>query len=317
MNSPSIDYYSSQSVDAARRYAGLLTPIPPSVSGATKILWNGYQDSLVLSQFKMSPRSLRIVKRVEKSAILKTPIYFAAMSLFPKKFEELQEDDATVALVEILGPGLFASLLALIYLHRRLNKICKAEAWEQLSKEMVLNMEVGYLIGQAAPQLGPAIGTLVGGIRFAALATFLLRDADQYSRYRNAKKKQLDVTFEHSRWGCDHGQVSGYLLKSLGFPLDALQVAYALRRLESDAKQVPSDLSAWQVIGKLIDSFKQATQPSLAEIRATGVDFTKEDLDHINSCCSKLFDKGSTFVWMFKGTQDVDQDEPEPSTKEA
>lgn len=298
----------SKAWDNARRYASLLDPIPSSVSGAIKELWSNYEDSLVLSQFKMSERSLRYIKRVEKSAILITPLYFAATALFPEQFEELKEDNATVALSEILGPGLFASLLALVYMHRRLNKLAPAEEWDSLSKEYVLNMEVGYLVGSATSQIGAAIATLVGGIRFAALATLLIRDAEQYKRYRNLKKSSFDIEFEHERWGCDHGQISAYLLKSLGFPLDAQQVCFALRRAEEDLSQINKEFVKWRVSSKVIDDFKQSVPPSLEDIRRYGLELTAEDLTQINMSCGKLFESGSTFTWMFKGSKDLKKD---------
>jgi hypothetical protein len=301
MSNTPADLGSEESWAMARRHAAFLSPIPPSVSSAVQVLWKNHSEALIPGEdVQISPESYMAIRRVDRSAKLKTPIYFAATSLFPMRFENLKEDDTSKALLEILRPGLFAPLLALIYLHRRLNRICQAPEWETLSKEFVTNMELGYIAGTTISAIGPGLGALLGGIRYAALATFLLRSPDIYSRYRNRFKKKFDSTHEHTQWGCDHAQISAYLIKDLGFTKDIIEVSKVLRKPLSPGDTLNREMTIWRATLTLIDGIKDGKIPAHDSEGIKCLEAASGDLAEIKTKTDELLADGPTFTWMFR-----------------
>lgn len=298
----------------ARRHAAFLSPIPPSVSFAVQALWKNHGEALVPGEIvEINAESFAAIRRVDKSAKLKTPIYFAATSLFPGRVAEMAEDDTSKALLEILRPGLFASFLGLIYLHRRLNRICTAPEWETLSKELVLNMELGYIVGSTIPMIGPALGALLGGVRYAALATFLLRSPDLYTRYRNRFKKKFDSSHEHAQWGCDHAQISAYLIKDLGFTKDILETSKVLRKQLNPGDVISNDMGIWRATLYWIDGIKDGRCPPENPEFADIVEAGSSEIAQLKSRTDKLFKDGSTFTWMLRQGE---SDKPESNDDE-
>src|SRR5690606_6103682 len=140
-------------------YAQTLSPIPSSVSLPIAALWRNHTENRDSGTGSISDASYSALKRMEKAAKLTTPLISAASALYPEKVSAVPGSDSLRRLVDALGPGLFASLLGLLYCHRRLNKICTPAEWgTTLSKEYVLNMELGYLVGSSFPKLGGADG---------------------------------------------------------------------------------------------------------------------------------------------------------------
>ncbi|MBX7143117.1 MAG: hypothetical protein K1X79_01565 [Oligoflexia bacterium] len=285
----------------ARRHAAFLSPIPSSVSLAVHALWNNHcNGKRTDGVLEIWPDSFTALRRVDRTAKLKTPIYFAAQTLFPDAFDSMQEDDTSDALLRILGPGLFATFLAMVYMQRRLNKVCEATEWETLSKELILNMELGYIAGQGIPKLTAALGTLLGGIRYAALATFLIRSPDIYSKYRNRMKKKFDFFYEHQQWGCDHSQISAFLVKELGFTKDIIEVAKVLRRSPSSGEALSPEMKTWHAGLCWIDGIKEGKIPPEEKEAVDTLKATSAEIAAVRSGTEKLFKEGATFTWMLR-----------------
>lgn len=292
------DPNSEESWQMARRHSAFLSPIPPSVLYAIQALWKNHCEALVPGeQVGISQESLLAIRRVDKTAKLKAPIYFAATALYPERFQNLKEDDTSSALLEILRPGLFASLLGMVYLHRRLNRICTAPEWETLSKEMVLNMELGFILGSSVSAVGPGLGTLLGGIRYVALATFLLRSPDIYTRYRNRFKRRFDSSHEQNQWGCDHGQISAYLIKDLGFTKDILETSTAFR---AGSVQPTREMRLWNAVLRWIDGLKDGKPPGRGDEAFELVEAEDSDLQVLNERVEHLLKHGTSFSWMLR-----------------
>jgi hypothetical protein len=296
-----IDINSPDSWTVAKRYAGLLGPVPSSVNHSVKTLWEDHLLSQAKGEVLISSKAFSVVKRIEKSGVLKMPLFFAAQALYKERLSDIREDDMSRALVRVLHPGLFASLLGLVYMHRRFNKICAGEVWDELSKEYILHMELGFLVGKDSQIVGDAVGVLMGGIRSAAMATLLKRDEKSYVGYRNLKKKKYDIEFEHERWGCDHGQIGAFLLRTLGFSFDFMQMAYAIRGYAPAS--LPKELQGWRATIQLIDGYKDGVTLSDVSVEDSGLDLPAEEKTAMQGNVEQLVKTGSTFNWMFKGSK--------------
>lgn len=308
-----IDIDGETSWTVARSYAALLNPIPSIISNAVQLLWGDHMLQRQSGKLLLRATTLAQLRMIEKSGKLKAPVYFAALALYPDQFTKVAEDDVIKALVNVMGPGMLSVILSLVYLHRRLNKICVDTQWDSLSKEMVLNMELGYLVGSTVPKLGPADGMLAGGIRYPALATFLIRTPDPFKRYRNLKKRQFDIPHEHSIWSCDHSQVASYTLKELGFSHDLRKNSHALRKLDDNQMcTLPPELTPWRDALRFIDAIKSGTDPGQY---SGALKLSPEELSNLRGKTELLFKGQSAFGWMFKASK-VDAEEPKEPPKE-
>ena len=292
----------------ARDYANLLNPIPHSVNNAILTLWRNHLSNIESNTDSISAESFESIRLAEKSPVLKTPLYFAATSLYPEKVSKCIDDDGAKAVLRILGPGLYAVLLGFVYLHRRLNRICTADEWQTLSKEIVLNMEVGYLAGKAIPLIGPALGTLVAGIRYVALGSLMVASSDQFVKYRNLKKHRFDMEYEQKYWGVNHMLVSAFLLNDLGIRGDTPQVASVLLDDPnlSDPGTIPADLATWRTALLVVEAAKQGLQSEGFTSNNLGI--SDEEFSALGTSLSDLVSKGSSFSWMFRTVKN----EPEP-----
>jgi len=293
----------------ARQFANLLNPIPFSVYISIQTLWANYIDNLSNGVNKITDQSLLVVRQFDRGSKIKTPICLAAIALQPDEVEKNTKEDTSEALLQILGPGLFASLLGLVYIHRRYNKILTTEHWMKLSEEYILNMEIGYMTGLTMPQLGGPAGMLIGGIRFASLATLLLWTPEHYLRYRKSKRRTLDLEYERSVWGCDHAQITACLLRALGYRTDVRDVTRALR---ADIREpLSADLEAWRIGLEYIESIKHTGRiPKGASGAPLGS--TQSALADLVDDIAEIMKEGSSFSWMRsspKGDDDPGVDE--------
>ena len=303
MSQPSLENVkdSQTSWVRARQFAHLLNPIPFTVSSAIQALWTNHIDNVALSSSAIWDESILAIRQVDRSAKLKTPIYFAAMALHPEDFAKASDDDASVALLQVLGPGAFAAILGLVYLHRRCIKIVTHDDWAKLSEEYIVNMELGHMTGSTLPELGPVAGMLIGGIRYAALATLLLWTPQHYTRYRRTKRRALDLEYERSIWGCDHAQITACLIRALGFRNDVHDMTRALRNESMDG--APRDLHSWKIALEWIETIKWTGKaPALDNLPSGCTQSNVADLvDDIN----EVVKEGSSFNWMSSKSKDA------------
>lgn len=291
------DFNSPESWAIARTYSSLLSPVPYSVASGVAALWAEHNRQLDNPGSPIGSSVFSALRLFSQSTKLKLPIYFAATTLYPEKVAELQEDDSVKSMLHLLGPGLFAGFLSLVFLHRRLNKIMEPETWANMSKEMVLNMELGFLIGSAVPRLGPAGGTIAAGIRYTAFCTMILRTPEQFKKYRVSKKRQLDIAYEHSVWGCDHSQISAYTLKELGLSLDLSKNAHALRQLDDDQMcELTGELAVWRSALRFVDAIKHGQD---LKQHAADLKLSESELADLTAKTEELFSGKSRFGWMF------------------
>ncbi len=306
MSNDTIEVNNPESWSIGRRYASLLGPIPSSVSGAIRALWANHDTYLESGVDEYTGRIYSAVRRVDRSAVLKTPIYFAALALYSDKFSDTREDDTSKALVQICGSGMFATLLGLIYTHKRFSKVCKAEEWGELSKEFILNMEYGYQLGLQVEGFDPAIGMLAGGVRYTALATFLMRDRESYNWYR-VQDKLFNLEVEHKKWGCDHGQIAGYIMRALGYSGDHMSCAYSIRGyVESELNK---SQQLFRTMIQLLDVMLAGKSLNEANFVSSEFTLSEDQYEALASTFKALKASGTSFDWMTRSVKEEETSE--------
>jgi hypothetical protein len=302
MSESNINLNAEESWTNSRSYARYFEPIPSAVGIAVQTTWRNFVENEASGENEVSPESQESLRRMDRSSKLKTPLYFAAGALYPEKVSATREDEASKAVVEVLGPGLFATLLALVYLHKRSAKILEKTDWESLSKEWILHAELGFIVGSTVSHVGPAIGTLVGGIRHAAIMAFMMHSAEQFSKYRNLKKKRFDYEYEHAHWGCDHAQIAAYILQSFGLRRDLFEMASALRTLPPSVP-LPAELKRWKAAAHMIEAIKEGGYQLPAQASDLGVVVSAEESALLKERIAMLFKGQSRFTWMLRAAK--------------
>lgn len=300
-----------KSWDYAKRYANLLGPVPPRLSSGIKQLRQAHIKGTSHEAQENDPElgaiSFTAVKMIDQTPSLKTPLYFAASALFPVEFKKAQ-DNTSQALLNVLGPGLFSALLSITYLYRRLGKLQKSNHWELLSADILADMEIGFMVGKEIEILGSTEGLLAGGIRYLAIGPLMLKDAEQYHRYKNSRKSQLDREFERERWGCEHSQIAAYLLQMMGISNSILEMRDALCGITRMTPQFGADLVAISAAANWIDCLKNGPNP---EVDLSHFSVTATTLASLTSQTKAILEKGSSFKWMARGYGDPDEEKKE------
>jgi hypothetical protein len=241
--------------------------------------------------------------------------------------QHLQEDDTLKALLQLLQPGLFASILTTVYLHRRLNKIVTeienprmTELWEVLSEELILNMEIGNTVGSVIQGLGEAEGLLLGVIRFLALGPMLVLDLPFYDKYRGKKRGKLDRAAEQARFGFDHSQIAALLLTEFGFWDNAVEAAMVFRDEDWGGLKPPGALRTWKAGFDWIESARKGVCPPIVFCSSDRFELGEERVEQLARDIDSIHENGTSFSWMMRTSKNgmsIDAPPPEGAAEES
>lgn len=302
----------------ARSAAKLIGPTPPILQDTIPVLWNNHLCNLRDGNDSVYNESIVAAAKLEKSAKLRAPLYFAGFTLFPEQFRQCRQENASQALLEVLRPGLLATLVSMVYFHRRVNRLCERPEWKDLAKQMVFNMELGYIIGDCFPAVGQALGLLLGGVRIVSLAPFLMLDPKNFNKYQSGKNVKLDIEFEQNRWGCDHEQIAAFVLANVGFGGNYAEMCFALRRDEEYARILRPELKMWSTIIKLIEAARRKNFPPTKLEKAELLLGDKSSkIEECRRRIEQVHTHGSSFDWFFKSSKDPLPDELDAVSLEA
>lgn len=199
-----------QAWEIAAVYSNLIKTIPDRVGYLLRVLRE--EHAAGVQGDAVSPNCLNYIREIDKLRPLKEPIAAGVARLYP---DETPASDSSRALLGVVGPGMFAALLICVWYYRRLGKIINPEIWERYSEIFLADVELGYEIGKAVPELGAVDGFLFSAIRAISLGTFAIQDHEQFGRYLNLHKGKTDLAYEHERYNCDHAQIGVYLLQAV------------------------------------------------------------------------------------------------------
>ena len=276
----------------AQDIADLILPVPFRVKWVISRVWtNDFEEDALVD-----PDLLSALDQIKDNPKLVNPLYVAASELYPDKVKELQGMPRRHIALIALGRQLFSVLLTVVYLHRRLRYLSQGPSWERLEKEMVVNLELGYIIGRSLPTLGPAIGTLLGAVRYLGYGAMRLKNVETYDSYRKDHALDADVFREFEIWNCEHTQVAGSLITSCGMPLKLFHMVNALRKnLNTPLPQIFAILRSGLIWFDAIKAGKRPREGSIArELLWPGA----EELAEIQFHVDRLLSGQVHFVWL-------------------
>ncbi len=283
----------------ARYFASALGPIPGIMTNVSKVLWKAHLDQEKSGSSEIPLICLDAIRPLEKSLKLKTPLIAAAPSLCGDKYKEPAPEDALTATLNAMGPGLFMTTLCLIYIYRRLNKVCRHPDWVFISKELLTNMEMGFTIAKSSGRLKPMDGMMLGALRFAALSCFMIKKPQDFTKYRKANRKKFDLEQERSMFGCEHSQVASYFFLDFGLRKDLLDIDQAIRKTGSDTSKLSQELQIWRSACFFLDDLRVGVCPPRDQTHAARLEVVvPQGTELLKTKANSLADTGSTFSWM-------------------
>lgn len=291
---------------SAQRLARKLTPIPRPISHAVTALWHEHLANQDRDAPEISPGSFRAVHNLTNTKVLHAPIYFAACELFPEKIDALQEDDASKAVLRVMGPGCFAVVLATVYFYRRIGKLSDSEHWQEVSQELAAFMELAYALSKVSPSLDAATGLMLGSIRHIAQGVLLVSDKDQFARYRNRWKGKCKASDEHERWNCDTAQIAASILWLLKIIENTYEVHEALQ-LENETAKLNEEYVLWRGTLEWLDTLWFAGKVPAPSEASNSLQIGKMDAIELMAQAVELRRDGSTFQWLHRRTRELDE----------
>jgi hypothetical protein len=280
----------------ARAYASLLGVVPSSFSSLVRLLVRQGSD--------ISSLDFKTIAQTER--LLKGPTSRSMFFFCAKTFRELELDnksDVTLReLVAMFSPFDLASLISLLYLYRRSEKLCKDdEAWASISSNISSLSEIGGYVGDAIPSIGLGTGLFVGCLREIALCTVGHHDPagyQAYIRHLQDTKQELDLDFELQRWSTSSLQIASTLLQSMGFGVDMSEgIVFGLDPRVSIA-EITDDASYRLKITRVwIDSMLETGEQPTISLRGEYYPL-KEAMDRLQVVSKAVQSDGPRFSWL-------------------
>jgi len=251
--------------------------------------------------FKYSSGSKFLTLRLIKAPSVQCPLYFATLTFMKEQFDgvdSLQPEE----LIQLYKPLEMAVLLTNLYLFKKAHQVTPPDEWSFIKDAYFEQMEIGGHFGYAIPDIGPAHGLLVGGLRPLSLAVFAQHFEKEFKNYRRALKGKpnlYDIKQEVALFGCSHVDVVRTLMQSLGFGAGMARGIFdALSDAPISEDDITGDFARFSASGTWIESLSVTSDIPHSE---------EEDDDHDEKAINKLItvvksykEKGSEYFWPSK-----------------
>lgn len=258
--------------------------------------------------FKYSANSKFLALRLIRAPSVHVPLFFATLTFMKDQFDgvdSLQPEEV----IQLYRPLDMTVLLTNLYLFRRARSITPPDEWEYIQTAYLEQMELGGYFGYAIPDVGPAYGLLVGGLRPLTFAVFAQHYEKEFKTYRRNLKTRgvlYDIKQEVSLFGCSHVDIVRTFMQKLGFGAGMARAIFdALSDAPIEEDDITGDFARFSASGTWIESLSlKADIPHSDE--------EEEDLDEkaINKLLTQVKqfkEKGSEFSWPTKKPEEYPQ----------
>ena len=208
--------FTPESWEYARAFAGSLGSLPSSFTSVIRLL---------VSDFDKNPSTLSqygsfFCTRLLKSPSVQAPYFNAIRFLKPQLLQNPNQAFVAKDFLAAFGGYEHAVLLATIFLHRHCRSLCEPTLLDDVTHRLQRGLNLGWLIGNALPSLGPGAGLLLGGFRVLGFLPFIKHDSDGFTNYWShltSNALDLDPKYEFKQWQCNSLQVALMMGQQLGF----------------------------------------------------------------------------------------------------
>ena len=289
----------------AKKLASPLGPFSNIFSHCVRNIRNDCRESggAGLNNLKLSTK--QDLRRIFGSPTLQAMFYYALLTFYEdelKKVQHLSSDK----IAQILGCEALSSMITLSYLFRRTRFISDPDNFSRIVHPMQNYIDLGFQMGLAIQEIGPAAGIITGGFRYLAFAIFLGADEKGYRNYRlHLKRTQspFDLAFEAKQWGCTHLQIGSFLLQSFGFGVEEAR-AYLEGISAQNHRFLDKSCLRYKVASIWLDSLiLNGRAPEVA----VGDEYLVSDIavDVLESRINEILTDGSHYKWLSKSRKDI------------
>ncbi len=292
-----------ESWEEARKVSSLVSNVSSLFSTAIRFLKKDAESGAKT----LSASSKYCLSRLVSANSFKAPVYFAAMTFQPESINQNGYVSPT-DLASTFSPDEMATVVALLYLYRRIQKSCDEAEWNELSKQLHLHAELAGYIGRAIPNIGLSRGLILGSIRHLSLGLFLSVHKKSFVQYRRSlkiKKISFDLAEESSIWRCNHLQVASLLVQSLGLGGNlSKSITTGLLVTGLSDSEIDDEAYKMRILWTWVESLKRTGQPPQITHRGSYYPL-KQDLDRLLSCVQTMKQNGPSCLFFAKGKDDI------------
>ena len=307
-NSQATDFDNPWSV--ARSHVQSFGRIPPVFTLAIRSLMADHYKNLDHS----SSASIFLVNRLLLSPSMKSVIYHAVLTFHGETIANTPY--LTCAdLVRMFKPGDLASIIGISYyfrlFKRKLFRGNEETAWNDLSRRILDDIDLGGFVGYCIPQITAGVGIISGSYLSLAQAMFLLLDREPAEKYVSQialDGLRPDFAYELKTWGCTSAQLAGNMLQNIGFGMPWMNAAitnYAFLD-ETPVLEMGKDIAMNQFKFAIywIDTLRKTGLAPTIKIPAEFYP-SKQDMFKVLYLCGQLAEKGTRFGWVNRSKDDI------------
>lgn len=294
---------SAQSWEQARKIAALIGHTPSTFFSCIRFLRNDFENH----NNELSKAGRDTLYTLLRSASFKAPLYYCALTFRPQAISSLAYI-SPAALMTVFKPDELSVIIALLYLCRRVRKLCAAEEWQFISQLLCVHADLGGIVGRFIPTIGFANGIMAGAVRHVASALFDAIDKKEFPNYRRLMKRTgryFDQQEEFKKWGCTHSQIASLLTQALGLgPVVGNAVGRGLSPVAASTDGSVKDALSIQMAVQWIDALHSTGKPPLVVNDARFYPLA-ESLEPMLTEAGRVKDNGSPHSWLLRGKSDI------------
>ncbi|MDC0358734.1 hypothetical protein OAO01_07960 [Oligoflexia bacterium] len=291
--------------ERARQYLIDLDKIPTSFTTPVRTLLLDGKHGGVLS-----PASQFLTTRLLKSPTMKAIFYYLTLALHGEKISNsayLSSSD----LVRLYAPHDVAAIIAIIYLHKKITRkgrLAEDADWANITKVMMIDVELGGHLGEAIPGIGPMKGILAASLRQMMLGIFRIDNNDEFQRYLQhlrLNNTAFDLNLEQEIWGCTHLDLGSNALQMLGFGARKAH-AFLTGCSANPPKDPRHDQEAYEfnIAVEWIETLK-ATGAAPDRVHLGQYYPAEKQMHKLLYEVNEIQEKGSEFAWLTRSKDDI------------
>ncbi|MBX7137297.1 MAG: hypothetical protein K1X83_04865 [Oligoflexia bacterium] len=273
---------------------GYLTEAVRGIRNAVKLFSGRPGDDLQSAVFGVAARIFK------GSASYRGALYLAASEYYPDRLEALPHCSLR-ELVALFSPEEMNSIIALVYLTKKVSMLCDDSEWKILEPRLRKELALGRLLGQKIGRIGTGAGMLLGasnGLALGLIASFELKPFKEYRRYLGAQNLYSDLDFELEKFGTTHVHIASRIMQNHSFGLEVASgiAAPLLPKLESDHAS-----ACWRECSRLLAmiSLKQSFD-TREEINLELLGLERGNLDALASDVADIFASAESSSWLLR-----------------
>ena len=288
--------------ERAKKFVKNLGDLSTSFTGCVRSLIGGGK---AMPSSKFSFMSQQHLERLLKSPTVVTHLQYAALTYHKEEVEALKNYSPKQMVEVFTGPEL-ASIITIMYLHRRLTFRCEKKDWHDLSSAMQVYLDLAVPLGQTISSIGPMRAMLAGAARYLGWGMIAAVDPKGFKKYKiGLKIKGLthNLQEELDLWGTTHVHIAATAYQLFGIGVENAN-GFMQGALAKDPATLEGEELRYRVAQLWLDAL---IQDGSVPGESLGEDFiiADEKMDSFVSFVQALLENGSPHSWLDRRRDEI------------